>query len=268
VHPVALAPGTSDAVKPLWRIGSFRRFWLGESVSFLGNQVTELALPLTAVLVLGAGPDQMGFLTAAGFLPYLVFGLLAGVWVDRRRRQAILVGVDLVSAAAVAVVPIAAAVGALRIELLYAVSFVLGSTVVVFMVAYQSFIPTLVGRGRITEANAALEATSSATAVAGPGIGGLLVQLLGAPFALVLDGLSFVFSAVLVGSIQVAEPPPVAGAARRPALEEIREGIAYVASTPVLAALVQGGTIHNFFSRMIDALFVHYASRQVLHYAS
>jgi MFS family permease len=124
----------------------FRRFWIGESISFLGNQVTGLALPLTAVLVLDATADQMGVLTATWYLPYLVFGLPAGVWIDRMRRRPILVGLDLVAAAVIMVVPIASWTGLLRIELLYAVSFVLGSTVVVFMVAYQSFVPALVGR--------------------------------------------------------------------------------------------------------------------------
>jgi hypothetical protein len=160
-------------------------------------------------------------------------------------------------------VPAAAAFGLLRMELLYAVSFVLGSAVVVFFVAYQSFVPTLVGRAAIADANAALEATSSGTSIAGPGLAGILVQVLGAPFALVVDGASFLVSAALVGSVRVDEPPPIPDSERRPALEQIREGIAYVASSPALRALMTGGTIHNFFSRMIDALFVLYASNEL-----
>ena len=151
----------------------------------------------------------------------------------------------------------------LRIELLYAVSFVLGSTVVVFTVAYQSFVPTLVGRADIAEANAALEATTSTTAVAGPGVGGLLVQMLTAPFALLLDAASFLVSAVLIGSIRIVEPAPLPTVGQRPMLEQIREGLRLVRNTPVLFALVRGGTIHNFFGRMLDALFVLYASRNL-----
>jgi predicted MFS family arabinose efflux permease len=249
--------------RELWRRPMFRRFWVGESISFLGNQVTDLALPLTAVLLLGATADQMGILTATWYLPYLVFGLPAGVWIDRMRRRPILVGLDLAAAAIVLVVPIAAWAGLLRIELLYLVSFLLGSTVVVFTVAYQSFVPTLVGRADIAPANAALEATTSITTIAGPGIGGLLVQLLTAPFALLLDAASFLVSATLIGSIRVDEPPPIPDAERRPMLEQIAEGIRYVVRTPVLFALVRGGTIHNFFSRMIDALFVLYATRSL-----
>jgi MFS family permease len=241
----------------------FRRFWIGETISFLGNQVTDLALPLTAVLALGASADQMGILTATWFLPYLVFGLPAGVWIDRMQRQRVLVGLDLAAAAVILIVPIAAWAGVLRIELLYLISFTLGSFVVVFYVAYQSFVPTLVGRPDIAPANAALETTTSVMAIVGPGLGGVLVQLLTAPVALVLDATSFIVSAALVGSIRVQEPPPIAAAARRPMLEEIGEGVRYVARTPVLAALVRGGSIHNFFGRMIDALFVLYASREL-----
>lgn len=257
-HPV-----TSLGVRGLWRLSAFRRFWIGEGVSFLGNEVTELALPLTAVLVLGASATQMGVLTAALFLPYLVFGLVAGVWVDRMRRRPILVALDLVSAAAVLTVPFAAWAGLLRIELLYVVAFVLGSTVVVFMVAYQSFVPTLVGREAIIEANAVLEATNSVALVAGPGVGGLLVQAIGAPFALLADGASFLFSATLVGSIRVAEPPPIPRRDRASVVDEIGAGIRYVASVPALAALVRAGAVHNFFSRMMEALFVLFASRRL-----
>src|SRR3954471_1580908 len=117
----------TTTVRDLWRLSMFRRFWVGESISFLGNQVTDLALPLTAVLLLGATADQMGILAATWYLPYLVFGLPAGVWIDRMRRKPILVGLDLAAAAVVLVVPFAAWAGFLRIELLYLVSFALGS---------------------------------------------------------------------------------------------------------------------------------------------
>jgi predicted MFS family arabinose efflux permease len=254
---------SSVGTRDLWRRPMFLRFWVGESISFLGNQVTDLALPLTAVLFLGATADQMGILTAIGYLPFLVFGLPAGVWIDRMRRRPILVGLDLIAAATVFVVPVAAWTGLLRIELLYVVAFALGSTVVVFMVAYQSFVPTLVGRSDIAEANAALESTNSLMTVVGPGLGGLLVQVLTAPFALLIDAMSYLVSAVLIGSIRVDEPPPIPDSARHPMLEQIREGLRAVRHTPVLFALVRGGTIHNFFGRMFDALFVLFASREL-----
>jgi MFS family permease len=241
------------------RAAAFRRFWIGQSISFVGSQVTELALPLTAVILLDASADQMGLLTALGFVPFLIVGLLAGVWVDRFRRRPILVATDLVSAVLVAIVPLAAIIGVLRIELLYAVVFILGFVGVIAPVAYQSFMPTLVGRERLVEANARMEASNSVAGIVGPGIGGALVQLLTAPIALVVDSVSYVVSALFISSIRIEEPPPIADKDRAGIRDQIGEGLRLVAATPVLRALVACGSIHNFFSRMIDALFVLYA---------
>ena len=237
---------------------AFRSFWIGQSVSFVGSQVTDLALPLTAVIVLDASADQMGLLTAIGFVPFLLIGLLAGVWVDRMRRRPILVATDLVSAAAVTIVPIAAITGALRMELLYLVVFILGFIGVLAPVAYQSFIPTLVGRDRLIEANARMEVSNSVAAIVGPGLGGLLVQLLTAPVALVVDAVSYLVSASFIASIRVTEPPPLADGERASMRSQIGEGLRLVAAMPILRSLVTCGAIHNFFSRMTDALFVLY----------
>jgi MFS family permease len=248
---------------PLWRRRAFLSFWVGESISHLGAHVTDLALPLTAVLLLGATADQMGVLAAAGYLPFLVVGLLAGVWVDRFRRRPILIASDLVSAVAVASVPVAWLLDVLRIELLYIVSFVLGMVAVVWTVAYQSFLPSLVERDELVEANAKLEAGNSVGTVAGPGLGGVIVQFAGAPLALLADAASYLVSVVLVGSIRVAEPAPIPDAERRGTVEQIREGLRFVARTPLLASLAAGGATHNFFARMVDALFVLYATREL-----
>jgi MFS family permease len=241
----------------------FRRFWIGQSVSFVGTQVTELALPLTAVIILGATPAQMGLLTAVGLVPFLIVGLLAGVWVDRWRRQSILVITDLVSAATVAAVPVAATLGLLSMSWLYGLAFVLGFVGVIAPVAYQSFIPTLVGRDRLVAANARMEASNSTAAIIGPGIGGLLVQLLTAPIALVVDAVSYLVSAAFIASLKVREPAPIAPADRESVRRQIVEGLRHVAGVPVLRALVTGGAIHNFFSRMIDALLVLYAVNEL-----
>jgi MFS family permease len=254
--------GVSDRLGVL-REPAFRRFWIGQSVSFLGSQVTALALPLTAVILLEAGPHEMGILTAAGFVPFLIVGLLAGVWVDRMRRRTILVASDLVSAVAVAAIPVAAATGRLGMPLLYVVAFVLGFVAVISTVAYQAFMPTLVGRDRLVEASARMEAANSVGAIVGPGIGGFLVQVLTAPIALIVDGLSFLFSAVLIGSIRVVEPPPIPPAEQASVRSQIAEGLRLVAATPILRALAGCGAIHNFFSRMIDALFVLYAVNEL-----
>jgi MFS family permease len=248
---------------PLWRRRAFLSFWVGESISHLGAHITDLALPLTAVLLLGATADEMGILAAAGYLPFLVVGLLAGVWVDRFRRRPILIAADLISAVAVAGVPVAWLLGVLRMELLYLVSFVLGLVAVVWTVAYQSFLPSLVEREELVDANAKLEAGNSVGTVAGPGLGGLIVQFAGAPLALLADAASYLVSIVLIGSIRVTEPPPIPDAERRGTIEQIREGLRFVARTPLLASLAAGGATHNFFARMIDALFVLYATREL-----
>lgn len=237
---------------------AFRRFWIGQSISFVGSQVTSLALPLTAVILLNASADQMGLMTAIGFVPFLIVGLLAGVWVDRMRRRPILIATDLVSAVVVAIVPIASVAGFLRIELLYAVVFVLGFIEVIAPVAYQSFMPSLVGRDRLVEANARMEASNSVAGIVGPGLGGALVQVLTAPIALVVDSVSYIVSALFIGSIRVVEPPPIPDKDRASIRIQIAEGLRLVAATPILRSLVACGSIHNFFSRMIDALFVLY----------
>jgi MFS family permease len=254
--------GVSDRLGVL-REPAFRRFWIGQSVSFLGSQVTALALPLTAVILLDAGPDEMGLLTAVGFLPFLIVGLLAGVWVDRMRRRTILVASDLVSAVAVAAIPVAAATGWLAMPVLYLVAFVLGFVAVISTVAYQAFLPTLVGRDRLVEASARVEAANSVGSIVGPGIGGFLVQVLTAPIALVADGLSFLFSAIVIGSIQVVEPPPIPPTEQASVRSQIAEGLRLVVATPILRAIAGCGAIHNFFSRMIDALFVLYAVKEL-----
>jgi MFS family permease len=238
---------------------AYRRFWLGESISVLGSQVTELALPLTAVLLLQATPAEMGLLTAIGFSPFLLFGLLAGVWADRFRRRRILISTDLVSALAVILVPVAAVGHVLAMPVLYLAGFVLGTKEVLARVASQSFIPTLVGRERLVEANARLEASTSVAIIAGPGLGGILVQVLTAPIALVVDALSYLVSATLLGSIRVEEPVARDRPAGSSIRAEIADGLRLVLGTPVLRALTTGGAIHNFFSRMTDALFVLYA---------
>lgn len=243
----------------LLRQPAYRAFWIGQSISFIGSHVTELALPLTAVIVLDAAPEQMGLLTAIGYVPFLLIGLLAGVWVDRMRRRPILVATDLVSAAAIAVIPAAALLGMLRMEILYAVAFVFGIVEVIAPVAYQSFIPSLVGRDRLVEGNAKLEASHSVASIVGPGLGGYLVQVLTAPIALLVDSVSYLVSAVMVASIRVVEPPPLPREGQTTIRLQIAEGLRLVAATPILRSLVACGSIHNFFSRMIDALFILYA---------
>ena len=174
-----------------------------------------------------------------------------------------LIACDLVSAAAIFSVPIAFAVGRLTIEHLYLVAFVVGFVHVISTVAYQSFIPTLVGRQDLVAANSQLEVSNSVAGMAGPSVAGALIQAFTAPFALVIDGLSYLVSATLLRSIRVVEPPPLPPAIRASTLAQVREGLRLVARHPVLRALVLTGLTHNFFARFVDALFVLYASQDL-----
>jgi hypothetical protein len=237
----------------------FRRFWIGESISLVGSEVTNLALPLTAVLVLRASPEEMGLLTAVHLVPFLLVGLPAGLLVDRMSRRRILVAGDLVDAAAVAVVPLAAVVGLLGMPILYFLNFMIGFVDVFGAVAWQAFVPSIVGRDRLIEANARLEVSSSAASIIGPGIAGALIQVLTAPVALVVDALSYLVSAVLVSTVRVTEPSRSHRADTTSIRGQLMDGLRAVLGSRPLRALTVGGAIHNFFSRMIDALFVLYA---------
>lgn len=208
----------------LWRHPAFLTLWAASAVSDVGSQVSALALPLIAALTLGATAWQMGLLSAAGSAPVLLVGLFAGVWVDRRRRQPVLIATDLGRAVLLSTVPLASALGVLRIELLYVVTLLAGTLTMLFGVAHMSFVPSLVERERLVEGNSKLEATTSAAQVAGPGLGGVLVGLLGAPLAVLVDALSFVGSALFIAQIRVSEPSPVV-AAERGVLAEIGEGV-------------------------------------------
>ncbi len=251
---------TANRSGGLWRNPEFLKFWTGETVSFLGSEITTLALPLTAVLVLKATPAQMGVLAAMRNLPFLLVGLIAGVWVDRLRRRPLLIASDAACAVLLGSIPAAAFLGFLGMAHLYVVSFLIGLITVIAMVAYQAFIPSLVMRQQIVEANSKLEVSSSVAGIAGPGMAGLLVQIVTAPVAILVDSFSFLVSAAFLGIIRTPEPPPIPHDQRRSALRQMGEGLRRVLANPLLKAVVLCGGSHNFFSRMIDALYVLYVA--------
>ncbi|HEY7420576.1 MAG TPA: MFS transporter, partial [Gaiellaceae bacterium] len=186
----------------LWRDSDFLRFWAAQTASQVGSQVTQLALPLVAIVVLDASTFEVALLTVVEFLPWLIVSLPAGVWVDRVRRRPVLVAADVGRALALAWVPLGAALGVLSVWQLYAVGFVAGSLTVFFDVGYQSYIPSLVGRDRLVDGNSKLEFTRSAAQIGGPGLGGALITALSAPYAILVDAASFVVSALLLGTIR------------------------------------------------------------------
>ena len=233
---------------------------MGESVSLLGSQVTLVALPLTAVLTLHAGPSQMGALRVAATLPFLLFGLLAGAWVDRRSRLMVLTMSSLGQALLLAVIPALALAGVLRIEIVYAIAFLVGVLTVGFDVAYQAFVPSLVPGESLVDANSKLETSRSLTLVVGPSAGGILVQLLTAPLAILADVASFLFAAAMLSTIPdpVRAGPPVE---RHSLLREVWEGLGALLGHPVLRASATATTLVNLTVAMSTPVLFLYMVR-------
>jgi MFS family permease len=191
----------------LWHHGDFLKLWTGQTISLVGTHVTSLALPLTAILEFKARPFQVGLLTALQFLPFLLFALPAGAWIDRLRRRPLLVVADLARFLVIGSIPLAASLDVLRLAQLYVLAFLSGCFAVVFDIAYQSYLPSLVRRDQLLDANGKLEASHTAAEVAGPGLGGLLVQAFTAPIAIAADAISYLVSAASLLLIKTKEAP-------------------------------------------------------------
>ncbi len=244
----------------LWPRSDFARLWAAQAVSALGSQITMLALPLTAVLVLRAGPAQMGLLAAAGSVPYLLVGLVAGVWVDRVRRRPVLIAADLGRAALLASIPLAAWLHALGMAHLYAVAFLCGVLRVFFDVADQSLLPTVVGREALVAANSKLETSASVAGIVGPGLAGALVQAVTAPAAILVDALSFLLSALFVSRVRAHEPPPSRDE-RQGIRAEILAGLRWVWRDPIVRPLIISGASFALFDSVLMAVYVLYLVR-------
>jgi MFS family permease len=248
----------------LWRHPDFLRLWSAETISQFGTQVTLLALPLAAIDVLHASAFEVAALTTVEFLPFLLVSLPAGVWVDRLPRRPILVAGDLARAALLASVPIAYALDALTIWQLYGVGFGVGIATVFFDVAYQSYLPSLVERRQLVDGNAKLEISRSAALVGGPGLAGVLVDLLKAPVAILVDAVSFLGSALFIFRIRKAERTPQGEAAvRRRMREELGEGLRYVLTHPFLKNIAGSTAAFNFFGTLGFAMLLVFARREL-----
>jgi MFS family permease len=239
----------------LLRDPQFLKFWLGQSISLLGSQFTLLALPIAAAVTLRATPAEMGLLAALQFTPGLLFGLVAGVWLDRARRLPVMVGAQAVSVVVLATVPLAAAAHALFIAELFAVAFLAGTAATFFRVAQFSFLPTLVGRDRLVEANARYQASTTVASLVGPGLAGAAIQLLTAPVAIAVDAASFVVGAVSAASLRVTEPAPDLALRRHVAREAI-EGLTQLWRQPLLRAITSTLWIANTGAGVSRAAFV------------
>jgi MFS family permease len=245
----------------LWRHHDFLLLWGGQSISAVGSAVSLVVLPLIAVVHLHATGLQVGALSAAEWVPWLLIGLPAGAWVDRSRRRRLLIGADVVRGGLLASIPIAAAAGHLTLAQLYGVAFGVGLATVVFEVAYQAYLPSLVDGVDLAEGNAKLQGTSAAARVAGPGLGGLFVALFRAPYAIVADAISYLVSIVALLGIRNREPLPEP--TERHLRREIADGIRYVTGDPLLRVMTMWPAFANFCFTGFGAITVLFLVRSV-----
>ncbi|NUT55434.1 MAG: MFS transporter [Thermoleophilia bacterium] len=247
----------------LWLHRDFRNLWAAETVSQLGSQVSGLALPLVAILVLDATAFEVALLGVIDFAPFILISLPAGVWVDRLRRKPILVSADFGRALLLASVPVAYWLDALTIWQLYVVGFCVGVLTVFFDVSYQSYLPSLVARNQLVEGNSKLEVSRSGAQLAGPGLAGALIELIRAPAAVFVDAVSFFLSAVFLFRIRAEERAPTkaereAGPGMK---EEIKEGLHWVFGNRYLRWIAASTATFNFFGNIIFAIYLVYAVR-------
>jgi MFS family permease len=247
----------------LWLHRDFRSLWAAETISVIGSQISGLALPLVAVIVLEASAFEVALLGVIEFAPFILISLPAGVWVDRLRRKPILVGADLGRGILLASVPVAYWLDVLTIWQLYVVGFCVGILTVFFDVSYQSYLPSLVARDQLVEGNSKLEISRSAAQLAGPALAGVLVEAIRAPGAVLLDAVSFFFSAVFLFRIRTQERAPTreereAGPGMK---EEIKEGLRWVLGNKYLRWIAASTATFNFFANIIFSIYLVYAVR-------
>ena len=248
----------------LWQHPDFVRLWAAHTISRFGSEISQLAIPLTAALVLNASAFQMGLLAAFEYAPFLLLSLFAGVWVDRLPRKPILVLADVGRALLLGSIPLAAAAGLLRIEQLYLVGLLTGVLTLFFDVADQSYLPALVSREHLVEGNSKLEMSRSIAQIAGPGVAGGLVQLVSAPLAILVDALSFVASGVSLLLIGAREPRPIHAAQHAGSIwAELREGLAIVLGNPLLRSIAGCTATSNLVHNALLAVYVLYVTREL-----
>src|SRR5713226_7251150 len=252
----------------LWRDREFIKLWIGQSVSASGSAITSLALPTAAILALHAGPLQVGLLAAFQRVPFVFLTLFAGVWLDRVRRRPVMVAADIGRAVILAAVPLAAFASALSMAELYIAALLLGTCTVFFEVGVLSFLPGLIGREQLPEGYTKLDTSFSISALVGPGLGGLLIQALTAPIALLANSVSYLGSAAMLVLIRRPEPD-LDYVSKGPAITRIRkeivEGLRWVFGHPILRSIVLGFTFAWFGFSMTEPLILVFAYR-TLHF--
>ncbi len=249
-------------VSPLLREEDFRHFWLGQTISVFGDQVTQLGLPLVAVLVLGADATQMGTLLAVGLLPHLLFSLPAGVWLDRvRHRRRLMIAADIARAALIASIPVASIAGVLSMAQLYVVGFLAGSMAVVFDISWNTLLVAVARRDAFVQANALFSGSRALAFVGGPPLAGVLVQVLTAPIALVADALSFVGSAFYLRRIHAEEPP--IDIVEESLRTRLSTGLLFIFRDSIMRPILLSVATINLFNFCFQALFILYVTTRL-----
>jgi MFS family permease len=256
---------TEGAAEPrsVFANADFTRLWAGETVSLIGNQVTQFTMPLVAVLTLNATVLEVGVLNSMRFVPVLLLSVFAGVWLDRRRRRPVLIVCALGNAGLIGLVPVAAATGHLSIGLLYAVQGLVGTLNMIFDVGALSYVPFLVDRKQLPHANARLQASTAVAGFSGPGLAGLLVGLITAPVTLSVDAASYLASAIGLISVRRREPAPEPPPHDFSVWGSIAEGFRTVFGSRLLRALITQSTVLNLFYGSFFVIFMVYAIRTV-----
>jgi MFS family permease len=243
----------------LLRETDFRRFWFGQTISVFGDQVTQLGVPLVAVLVLGADATQMGTLLAVGLLPHLLFSLPAGVWLDRvRNRRRLMIAADIARAVLIASIPAAYVAGVLTVAQLYVVGFLAGSMAVVFDISWVTLLVAVVRRDAFVEANALFSGSRALAFVGGPPLAGVLVQVLTAPIALVADAFSFLASAVNLARIRAPEPP--IEIVEESIRTRLSTGLLFIFRDSIMRPILLSVATINLFNFGFQALFILYVT--------
>jgi len=251
-----------SSLRGVWGNTHFVKFWLGETISLFGSQVTLVALPLTAVLVLHVNAEQLGLLRTVEWLPYIPFPLLLGVWVDRWKRRPLMIGTNIARAFLIGLVPLLSVVHLLQLPPLYLIAFCTGVCTVLFDLCWQSFVPRIVPKEDLIEANSKLATSAAAAEVGGPGIAGVLVQVLTAPIAVCVDSISFLLSVFSLLLIRIPEPV-VERTNRGHWLKETAEGVRFTFRNPYIRTLTLQAAAWNFFFAILDTIFLLYALREL-----
>jgi MFS family permease len=247
----------------LWRNTFFMRLWVGQTISVFGSMVGGFALPFVALLLLNATPFQVALLGMMAFIPGFLVSLFAGILVDRFPRKPVMIWSDLGRFVALSSIPIAAMLGGLSMAQLYVVAFANGALGTFFDIAYHAYLPSLITQEELTEGNAKLTASASVAETAGFGLAGWLVQAFTAPIAILLDAISFLISAISIGSIR--KPEPILERSETPSdiWLEARQGFAAIAQQPIVRTLIGSGVVLALFSRMFGSMIIVFTTREL-----